>query len=95
MWIDSKNYTELTRPWYAGVLPLPLNWIVPGRIASHVRHVLTEDSVEYDDDSVESKVSYVPYCISVNSCSCIFVHFKGTVSWLLQKKTLLLIQNVY
>lgn len=30
-WVDEKNYTELTRPWYAKVLRFPLNYFLPGR----------------------------------------------------------------
>lgn len=60
MWVDSKNYTELTRPWYAGVLPLPLNWIVPGRIASNVHHSLTVDLPDCDYDALENKVKVLP-----------------------------------
>lgn len=29
-WIDGRNYCELTRPWYAKVLRLPLNYFLPG-----------------------------------------------------------------
>jgi len=27
---DEKNYTEITRPWMAGVLPIPFNYYYPG-----------------------------------------------------------------
>ncbi|XP_056449201.1 metaxin-1a [Gadus chalcogrammus] len=31
-WMDSKNYVELTRRWYAEHLPFPLSLVVPGRM---------------------------------------------------------------
>lgn len=30
-WVDEKNYIDLTRPWYARILPFPLNYYYPGR----------------------------------------------------------------
>ncbi|XP_013785062.1 metaxin-1-like [Limulus polyphemus] len=30
LWVDSRNYTELTRPWYTKVLPFPLKHFLPG-----------------------------------------------------------------
>ncbi|CAL8248964.1 unnamed protein product [Lota lota] len=31
-WMDSKNYVELTRRWYAEHMPFPLSLFVPGRL---------------------------------------------------------------
>ncbi|XP_028911841.1 metaxin-1 isoform X1 [Ornithorhynchus anatinus] len=31
-WADGRNYVELTRPWYAGAAPFPLNLFLPGRL---------------------------------------------------------------
>ncbi|XP_063736915.1 metaxin-1-like isoform X1 [Eleginops maclovinus] len=31
-WVDSKNYVEVTRRWYAEHLPFPLNFLLPGRM---------------------------------------------------------------
>ncbi|XP_012514199.1 PREDICTED: metaxin-1 isoform X2 [Propithecus coquereli] len=31
-WIDSKNYVEVTRKWYAEAMPFPLNFFLPGRM---------------------------------------------------------------
>ncbi|KAI9521553.1 Metaxin-3 [Dissostichus eleginoides] len=33
-WVDAENYVNLTRPWFASRSPFPLNFIVPGRLAS-------------------------------------------------------------
>lgn len=30
-WMDEQNYTEVTRPWYAKILPFPLNYFIPGQ----------------------------------------------------------------
>lgn len=31
-WIDTKNYVEVTRKWYAETMPFPLNFFLPGRM---------------------------------------------------------------
>ncbi|XP_063754193.1 metaxin-3 isoform X2 [Eleginops maclovinus] len=33
-WVDAENYVNLTRPWFASRSPFPLNFFVPGRLAS-------------------------------------------------------------
>ncbi|XP_036988526.1 metaxin-1 isoform X2 [Artibeus jamaicensis] len=32
LWIDAKNYVEVTRKWYAEAMPFPLNFFLPGRM---------------------------------------------------------------
>ncbi|TRY93076.1 hypothetical protein DNTS_023843 [Danionella cerebrum] len=32
LWIDSKNYVDITRCWYAEHIPFPLNFLLPNRI---------------------------------------------------------------
>lgn len=31
-WVDTKNYVEVTRKWYAEAIPFPLNFFLPGRM---------------------------------------------------------------
>lgn len=31
-WVDTKNYVEVTRKWYAEATPFPLNFFLPGRM---------------------------------------------------------------
>uniref|UniRef100_A0A8C6R8Z3 Metaxin-1 n=1 Tax=Nannospalax galili TaxID=1026970 RepID=A0A8C6R8Z3_NANGA len=31
-WIDTRNYIEVTRKWYAEAMPFPLNFFLPGRM---------------------------------------------------------------
>ncbi|XP_031611129.2 metaxin-3 isoform X1 [Oreochromis aureus] len=33
-WVDAENYSNVTRPWFASRSPFPLNFLVPGRLAS-------------------------------------------------------------
>ncbi|XP_064474392.1 metaxin-1-like isoform X2 [Ornithodoros turicata] len=58
-WIDGKNYTQLTRPWYARALAFPLNYILPGqmqRAATDAVHSKL-DQLDFDDThAVESAV---------------------------------------
>ena len=32
LWVDSRNFTEFSRPLYAKKCAFPLNFIVPGRL---------------------------------------------------------------
>ncbi|XP_026883608.2 metaxin-1b isoform X1 [Electrophorus electricus] len=32
LWIDSKNYVDVTRRWYAENVPFPLNFVLPNRM---------------------------------------------------------------
>lgn len=34
LWIDSKNYVDVTRCWYAENIPFPLNFLLPNRMHS-------------------------------------------------------------
>lgn len=57
-WIDSKNYVELTRPWYAKALPFPQNYFVPGRYQKDATERLAALHCvkEVEDVQVETKV---------------------------------------
>jgi hypothetical protein len=57
-WVDTKNYIELIRPWYAKALPFPCNYYYPG---SYEREAKQHLQVLYDQDddpqSIETFVS--------------------------------------
>ena len=56
-WVDNKNYTKFTRPWYAQRLPFPLNYIIPGRISRQTRWQISDGIYsEETDDELENKV---------------------------------------
>ena len=50
-WIDAKNLTELTRPWYAKKLGVPQCFYYPGKYATHATAVI-EGRVGVDADDV-------------------------------------------
>jgi len=50
-WIDAKNLTELTRPWYAKKLGVPQCFYYPGKYATHAAAVI-ESRVGVDADDV-------------------------------------------
>ncbi|XP_069673119.1 metaxin-1 isoform X2 [Periplaneta americana] len=56
-WVDTKNYVELIRPWYAKALPLPYNYYYPGRYEREAKTHL-EALYDQDDDplTIESYV---------------------------------------
>ncbi|XP_066994057.1 metaxin-1 isoform X2 [Anabrus simplex] len=57
-WIDSKNYLELTRPWYAKALPLPYNYYYPGRYEREAKKMIEALYEEYQDDSMVETAVY-------------------------------------
>lgn len=48
-WVDTKNYIELTRPWYAKALPFPCNYYYPGSYEREAKKHL-EALYDQDDD---------------------------------------------
>ncbi|XP_021923192.1 metaxin-1 isoform X2 [Zootermopsis nevadensis] len=56
-WLDTKNYTELIRPWYAKALPFPYNYYYPGKYEQEAKKHL-EALYDQDDDplTIESSV---------------------------------------
>lgn len=56
-WIDTKNYLELTRPWYSKALPFPFNYYYPGRYESEAKNHVEVLYDQYDDPSaIESYI---------------------------------------
>ena len=57
-WIDGKTYVDFTRPWYAKIMPFPLNFFLPGRKqkAASLRVFLTKGGENINDSDVEAKV---------------------------------------
>ncbi|KAK3924366.1 Metaxin-1 [Frankliniella fusca] len=51
-WVDETNYIELTRPWYASVLPLPFNYYYPGRYERDAKKYVETMFIEDEDQSV-------------------------------------------
>ena len=59
-WIDAKNLTELTRPWYAKKLGIPQCFYYPGKYAAHAAAVIESragiDAEDVHRPDVESSV---------------------------------------
>ncbi|XP_063051195.1 metaxin-3 [Engraulis encrasicolus] len=70
-WVDAENYINMTRPWFASHSPFPLNFFVPGRLASlaHSRIMLTKaDSPYCTLAEVEGKIySEAKECLNLLS----------------------------
>lgn len=59
-WVDEANYIELTRPWYATVLPFPYNYYYPGRYERDAKKYIETMFVDDEDMSViETHVGFV------------------------------------
>ncbi|KAG1651381.1 Metaxin-1 [Nymphon striatum] len=74
-WLDSKNYVEFTRPWYARALPFPHNFYIPGKMRNSSEAVVKSTfKVEFSE---ESDLQFLPY---INRCYYIFVSCSITKS---------------
>lgn len=76
-WVDAENYASVTRPWFASRSPFPLNFLVPGRLASIAlsRILLTKGEAPLHRISeVEGKVNIDLPDSSVTCLSCCFQH---------------------
>lgn len=59
-WIDTKNYVEVTRKWYAEAMPFPLNFFLPGRMQRQYMERLQLLSGEHraeDEEELEKEVA--------------------------------------
>lgn len=56
--MDSKNYTELTRPWYAKALPFPLNFYYPNRYRQENERILRSLHPDQEEEEYQSGVGY-------------------------------------
>lgn len=57
-WVDERNYTKFTRPWFSKRLPFPLNYFLPGKMSRQKRKEICEGvySHEIDDLQLENKL---------------------------------------
>lgn len=51
-WVNEANYTELTRPWYASVLPFPFNYYYPGHYEREAKKYIETMFVDDEDMAV-------------------------------------------
>lgn len=51
-WVDEANYIEISRPWYATVLPFPYNYYYPGRYERDAKKYIETMFVDDEDMSV-------------------------------------------
>uniref|UniRef100_A0A8C5WC75 Metaxin n=1 Tax=Leptobrachium leishanense TaxID=445787 RepID=A0A8C5WC75_9ANUR len=59
LWVDSRNYVEHTRKWYAEAIPFPLNFFIPNQM--HRRslerlQLIRGESWEEEDDALEKQL---------------------------------------
>ncbi|KAJ8405618.1 hypothetical protein AAFF_G00315980 [Aldrovandia affinis] len=70
-WVDTENYANLTRPWFASHSPFPLNFFLPSRLASMAlsRILLTKgESPLHSIMEVEAKIySEAKECLNLLS----------------------------
>lgn len=57
LWVDPKNYADVTRRWYAENISFPLNFFLPGRIQSQqlerLRLMLGNSTLEAGEEAEE------------------------------------------
>lgn len=69
-WLDSKNYLELTRPWYARVLPFPLNYFVPGNYQKKAQGKISAQfgMDDFENPQVETQIyKHAEECLTLLS----------------------------
>uniref|UniRef100_A0A5F8A0I8 Mitochondrial outer membrane transport complex Sam37/metaxin N-terminal domain-containing protein n=1 Tax=Macaca mulatta TaxID=9544 RepID=A0A5F8A0I8_MACMU len=62
-WIDTKNYVEVTRKWYAEAMPFPLNFFLPGRMQRQYMErleLLSGEHMPEDEEELEKEVALRP-----------------------------------
>lgn len=56
-WIDDKNHTKLTRPWYCKTLPFPLNFYYPSKYQKNAEQTIEGMFDMYiDSPEIETRV---------------------------------------
>ncbi|XP_025237719.1 LOW QUALITY PROTEIN: metaxin-1 [Theropithecus gelada] len=58
-WIDTKNYVEVTRKWYAEAMPFPLNFFLPGRMQRQYMErleLLSGEHMPEDEEELEKEL---------------------------------------
>ncbi|XP_029789319.1 metaxin-1, partial [Suricata suricatta] len=58
-WVDTKNYVEVTRKWYAEAMPFPLNFFLPGRMQRQFMErlqLLCGERRPEDEDELEKEL---------------------------------------
>lgn len=59
-WVDTKNYVEVTRKWYAEAIPFPLNFFLPGRMQRQFMERLQLLCGEHSPENEEELEKEVP-----------------------------------
>ncbi|EDV24392.1 uncharacterized protein TRIADDRAFT_56159 [Trichoplax adhaerens] len=60
-WVDSENFTKVSRKWYANVLPFPLNYVVPGKLHRQANSYV-EASYNLDEKAIGIQVLNTAKC---------------------------------
>ena len=57
--MDPKNYIEFSRPWYAGALHFPFNYITPGQLqrGAEDKVEVTRGGSHLGEEEVKQRVS--------------------------------------
>ena len=63
-WVDAKNYTEFSRPWFARALHFPFNYFIPGQIqrSAEAKLEASRGGLHLEDGELSQKVSLMSLC---------------------------------
>ncbi|XP_027005756.1 metaxin-1a isoform X1 [Tachysurus fulvidraco] len=71
LWVDPKNYADVTRRWYAENISFPLNFFLPGRIQcqqlERLRLMLGNNTLEAGEEAEEELYSDALECMNLLS----------------------------
>lgn len=40
-WVDNRNHSQITRPWYSKAISFPFNFYYPGRYETQAKELIT------------------------------------------------------
>ncbi|XP_071449591.1 metaxin-1 [Hetaerina americana] len=63
-WVDAKNFSELSRPWYAKALPFPLNFYYPGKYEKDAK-MMVEAMFDVND------LTYIEFVLFSKAEACL------------------------
>ncbi|XP_059083289.1 metaxin-3-like [Tigriopus californicus] len=74
VWVDPRNYTGLTRPWYAQQLGIPWSYYYPGQYHRRALGLIQSVSgVDEADPEVEAEMAYLESIIYKRAAECLDV----------------------
>lgn len=74
IWVDPRNYTGLSRPWFAQRLGIPWSYFYPGQFRKRaIQLIQSVSGVEDADPEIEPELAYLESIIYKRAAECLDV----------------------